>query len=127
LTFLITGGFGFIGSAVVRRLLTTTGDTVVNIDKMTYAASPASLGMHAHEARHIHIQADICDVEAMRVAFATHRPKAVMHLAAESHVDRSIDGPAEFIRTNVVGTQVLLEAAREYWNTLEPTAKTAGL
>ena len=123
LIFLITGGYGFIGSAVVRRLLATTGATVVNVDKMTYAASPASLGMHAGEARHIHIQADICDVEAMRAAFATHRPTAVMHLAAESHVDRSIDGPAEFIRTNVVGTQVLLEAAREYWNGLEATPK----
>jgi dTDP-glucose 4,6-dehydratase len=125
LTLLITGGFGFIGSAVVRRLLTATDHAIVNIDKMTYAATPASLGMHADDPRHIHIKADICDPEAMRAAFATHRPTAVMHLAAESHVDRSIDGPAEFIRTNVVGTQVLLEAAREYWNTLQGEAKAA--
>ena len=123
--FLITGGFGFIGSAVVRRLLSSSDETIINIDKMTYAASPAALGMHVGEARHIHIAADICDVEAMRAAFATHRPSAVMHLAAESHVDRSIDGPAEFIRTNVVGTQVLLEAAREHWNTLDAAAKAA--
>ena len=125
MSILITGGFGFIGSAVVRRLLSGSDETIINIDKMTYAASPAALGMHAGEARHIHIAADICDVEAMRAAFATHRPSAVMHLAAESHVDRSIDGPAEFIRTNVVGTQVLLEAAREHWNTLDAAAKAA--
>ena len=125
MSFLVTGGFGFIGSAVVRRLLTTRDETVVNIDKMTYAASPAALAMHAGDPRHIHFEADICDAEAMRAAFAAHKPSAVMHLAAESHVDRSIDGPAEFIRTNVVGTQVLLEAAREYWNTLDTTAKAA--
>ncbi|NKC32072.1 dTDP-glucose 4,6-dehydratase [Falsiroseomonas selenitidurans] len=125
MTILITGGFGFIGSAVVRRLLTTTEEVVVNVDLMTYAASPAALGMHAGDRRHIHIQADICDHEAMREAFATHRPDRVMHLAAESHVDRSIDGPAAFIRTNVVGTQVLLEAARHHWNTLDAAAKAA--
>mgnify|MGYP003393779984 CR=1 FL=1 len=123
MSLLITGGFGFIGSAVIRKLLVSTDEIVVNVDKMTYAASPAALGMHAGDPRHIHIQADICDVEAMRAAFAAHRPTAVMHLAAESHVDRSIDGPAEFIRTNVVGTQVLLEAAREYWNGLDAAAK----
>lgn len=125
MTILITGGFGFIGSAVVRRLLTTTEEVVVNVDLMTYAASPAALGMHAGDRRHIHIQADICDHEAMREAFATHRPDRVMHLAAESHVDRSIDGPAAFIRTNVVGTQVLLEAARQHWNTLDAATKAA--
>ncbi len=123
MTILVTGGFGFIGSAVVRHLLATTDETVVNLDKMTYAASPASLAMHAADRRHVHIQADICDMEAVRVAFATHRPTRVMHLAAESHVDRSIDGPAEFIRTNVVGTQVLLEAARAHWSTLDAAAK----
>lgn len=119
----VTGGFGFIGSAVVRHLLSTTDDTIVNLDKMTYAASPAALAMHAGDPRHIHIRADICDAEAVRAVFATHRPTHVMHLAAESHVDRSIDGPAEFISTNIVGTQVLLEAARAHWNTLDAPAK----
>jgi dTDP-glucose 4,6-dehydratase len=122
---LLTGGFGFIGSAVVRHLLATTGARIVNIDAMTYAASPASLAMQAADPRHIHIRADICDTEAMRAAFRDHRPDRVMHLAAESHVDRSIDGPAAFIRTNVVGTQVLLEAAREYWSALGAEAKAA--
>jgi dTDP-glucose 4,6-dehydratase len=123
LTILVTGGFGFIGSAVVRHLLTTTDQVVVNFDKMTYAASPAALAMHAGNPRHIPILADICDAEALRAAFAAHRPSHVMHLAAESHVDRSIDGPAEFISTNIVGTQVLLEAARAHWNTLDAPAK----
>ena len=125
MTLLVTGGYGFIGSAVLRHLLATTHHVVVNVDKLTYAASPAALGSEAGNPRHIHIQADICDAEAMRAAFAQHRPSAVMHLAAESHVDRSIDGPAEFIRTNVVGTQVLLEAARAHWNDLDTTARAA--
>ncbi|WP_206936311.1 dTDP-glucose 4,6-dehydratase [Roseococcus thiosulfatophilus] len=125
MTILLTGGFGFIGSAVVRHLLATTGETVVNLDKMTYAASPASLAMHAHDARHIHVKADICDAEAVRAAFAAHKPTRVMHLAAESHVDRSIDGPAEFIQTNIVGTQVLLEAARAHWMTLDEAGRAA--
>ena len=94
-------------------------EPVVNIDKLTYAASPEALESWRQHPRHVLIQADICDAEAMRSAFRTHRPRAVMHLAAESHVDRSIDGPAEFIRTNVVGTQVMLEAAREYWSSLD--------
>ncbi|MDB5380733.1 MAG: rfbB [Rhodospirillales bacterium] len=125
MSYLVTGGFGFIGSAVVRRLLATTDKAIVNVDAMTYAASPAALAMHSGNPRHVHIAADICDPEAVRAAFAAHRPSAVMHLAAESHVDRSIDGPAVFIRTNVVGTQVLLEAARDYWNTLDAEAKAA--
>jgi dTDP-glucose 4,6-dehydratase len=125
MTLLITGGFGFIGSAVLRRLLATTEEVVVNLDRMTYAASPESLGAWLHDRRHIHVKADICDAAAVREVFATHRPSRVMHLAAESHVDRSIDGPAEFIRTNVVGTQVLLEAAREHWASL-PAAEKAG-
>jgi dTDP-glucose 4,6-dehydratase len=125
MTLLITGGYGFIGSAVLRHLLATTGEVVVNVDKLTYAASPAALGAEAANPRHVHLRADICDAEAMRATFAQHRPSAVMHLAAESHVDRSIDGPAEFIRTNVVGTQVLLEAARAHWNALEGEAKAA--
>lgn len=125
MTILITGGFGFIGSAVVRHLLAGQDTSVVNIDNLTYAASPAALAAHVGSTRHIHLKADICDLEAMRAAFARYRPRAIMHLAAESHVDRSIDGPAEFIRTNVVGTQVLLEAAREYWNGLEAADKAA--
>jgi dTDP-glucose 4,6-dehydratase len=122
---LITGGLGFIGAAVVRRLLSTTDEVVVNLDRMTYAASPESLGPWLTHPRHIHVHADICDAAAVRAVFATHRPARVMHLAAESHVDRSIDGPAAFIRTNVVGTQVLLEAAREHWSSLEGPAKAA--
>jgi dTDP-glucose 4,6-dehydratase len=122
---LITGGLGFIGSAVVRRLLSTTDEVVVNLDCQTYAASPASLGDWLAHPRHVHVNADICDMAAVRAVFAQHRPSRVMHLAAESHVDRSIDGPAEFIRTNVVGTQVLLEAAREYWSSLDGAAKDA--
>lgn len=125
MTILITGGLGFIGSAVVRRLLATTDEVVVNLDRVTYAASPESLGPWLHDRRHVHLRADICDAEAVRAAFATYRPSRVMHLAAESHVDRSIDGPAEFIRTNVIGTQVLLEAAREYWSSLDAAAKAA--
>ncbi|MDW8315249.1 MAG: dTDP-glucose 4,6-dehydratase [Rhodovarius sp.] len=125
MAILVTGGFGFIGSAVVRHLLTRSDHVVVNVDKMTYAASPEALAMHAANPRHVHIRADICDAEALRAAFARYRPSHVMHLAAESHVDRSIDGPAEFIRTNVVGTEVLLEVAREYWSGLEPSARAA--
>jgi len=108
MTILITGGLGFIGSAVLRQLLATTDQVVVNIDCATYAASPESLGDWLTHPRHVHIKADICDVAAMQAAFTQHAPARVMHLAAESHVDRSIDGPAQFIQTNVVGTQVLL-------------------
>jgi dTDP-glucose 4,6-dehydratase len=115
MNILLTGGLGFIGSAVIRRLIRTTDHVVVNIDTETYAASHEALEEARGHHRHIHIKADICEAEAMRAAFAAWRPQVVMHLAAESHVDRSIDGPAAFIRTNVVGTQVLLEAAREYW------------
>jgi dTDP-glucose 4,6-dehydratase len=120
---LITGGLGFIGSAVVRHLIRTTDHVVVNVDKETYAASHDALEEARGHRRHVHLQADICDAEAMRAAFAQWRPQVVMHLAAESHVDRSIDGPAEFIRTNVVGTQVLLEAARAHWMSLDAPAK----
>jgi dTDP-glucose 4,6-dehydratase len=122
---LVTGGFGFIGSAVVRRLVLAEGAELVgNIDKRTYAASPEALEAALDHPRHRAFQADICDLDAVRAAFREIRPQAVMHLAAESHVDRSIDGPAEFVRTNVVGTQVMLEAAREYWAAL-PAAEKA--
>ena len=118
-TFLVTGGAGFIGSAVVRALIGTTGHRVINVDKLTYAGNLASLAEVATNPRHVFVQADICDTPAMQRLFAEHRPDVVMHLAAESHVDRSIDGPAEFIRTNVVGTSVLLEVVRRYWKGLQ--------
>lgn len=114
---LLTGGCGFIGSAVVRHAI-RTGHEIVNIDKMTYAASREALEEALTHKRHTLIEADICDPAAMRAAFAAHKPDAVMHLAAESHVDRSIDGPAAFIHTNITGTFILLEAARDYYGTL---------
>lgn len=120
---LLTGGCGFIGSAVVRHLIRTTDHVVVNVDKMTYAASEDALEEARTHPRYTHVRADIADAAAMRQAFATHRPDAVMHLAAESHVDRSIDGPAPFIQSNVVGTFVLLEAAREHWSGLKGEAR----
>ncbi|KXS55214.1 MAG: dTDP-glucose 4,6-dehydratase [Marinobacter sp. T13-3] len=120
-TFLITGGAGFIGSAVVRELINNTGHTVVNLDKLTYAGNLESLASIEENPRYTFIKADICDAGAMQSALAEHQPDIIMHLAAESHVDRSIDGPAEFIETNVVGTSVLLEAARQYWNNLKTT------
>jgi dTDP-glucose 4,6-dehydratase len=125
MVILVTGGFGFIGSAVARRLLATTDAVVVNIDRCTYAASPESLGEWRRHPRHVHIAADIRDAAAIHTIFVQWKPDRVMHLAAESHVDRSIDGPAEFITTNVVGTQVMLEAAREHWNGLTGEAKHA--
>jgi len=115
---LVTGGAGFIGSMVVRHVLSETDAQVVNLDKLTYAANPASLAPVEHDPRYAFEQADIADAAAVRAIFARHRPDAVMHLAAETHVDRSIDGPAAFIQTNVVGTGVLLEAARTYWAAL---------
>ncbi len=122
---LLTGGCGFIGSAVVRHLIRTTDDFVINVDKMTYAASEAALDAAGSDPRHLLIRADIADAAAMRQVFATHQPDAVMHLAAESHVDRSIDGPGPFIQTNVVGTYILLEAARDYFATLPPDRRAA--
>ncbi len=121
----LTGGCGFIGSAVVRHVLRTTGHDIVNVDKMTYAASLDALEEGQGHARHRLIRADIADAEAMRRVFAETRPDAVMHLAAESHVDRSIDGPSDFIRTNVVGTFTLLEAVRAYWTGLDGEARQA--
>jgi dTDP-glucose 4,6-dehydratase len=115
---IVTGGLGFIGSAVVRLLINETPHEVLNIDKVTYAANPASLGSAAADPRYRFVQADVADGPAMRQLFAEFAPHAVLHLAAESHVDRSIDGPAAFISTNVVGTFELLEAARAYWLTL---------
>ena len=115
---LVTGGCGFIGSAVIRRAIGTSQHEIVNIDKMTYAASEDALESALNHPRHTLVKADITDAAAMRAAFAVYQPDAVMHLAAESHVDRSIDGPADFVHTNVTGTFVMLDAAREYFGTL---------
>ncbi|HEX4111974.1 MAG TPA: dTDP-glucose 4,6-dehydratase [Stellaceae bacterium] len=120
---LLTGGCGFIGSAVVRHILRSTAHEIVDIDKMTYAASEEALAEAVGDPRHLLIRSDIADAATMASIFATHRPDAVMHLAAETHVDRAIDGPAEFIHSNIVGTYVLLEAARAYWNGLDGAAK----
>ena len=122
---LLTGGCGFIGSAVIRHLIRNTDHTVVNVDKMTYAASEDALEEARTDRRHLLVRADITDAGAMRDIFATHQPDAVMHLAAESHVDRSIDGPAPFIHTNVLGTFVLLDAARAYWSRLDKPGQQA--
>ena len=124
-TILVTGGAGFIGSAVVRHIIQDTPYHVVNLDKLTYAGNLESLNSVSDSPRYQFEQADICDRSAMERIFAQYRPDFVMHLAAESHVDRSIDGPAAFIETNIIGTYTLLEAARNYWNVLEPQAKAA--
>ena len=121
---LVTGGAGFIGSAVVRHLIQNTTHAVVNLDKLTYAGNLESLAMVSDDPRYAFEQVDICDAAALERVLATHRPDAVMHLAAESHVDRSIDGPADFIQTNIVGTYTLLEAVRSYWRAL-PVAQRA--
>lgn len=115
---LITGGAGFIGSAVVRHLIRDTAVQVVNVDKLTYAGNLESLAEVSASDRYAFEQVDICDGAALERVFREHQPDAVMHLAAESHVDRSIDGPAAFIETNIVGTYTLLEAARGYWQGL---------
>lgn len=120
---LVTGGAGFIGSAVVRHIIKNTQDTVVNVDKLTYAGNLESLAEVSENNRYYFEHADICDKAAMERIFAKHKPDAVMHLAAESHVDRSITGPAAFIETNIVGTYVLLEAARGYWSELDVDKK----
>ena len=115
MTVLITGGAGFIGSAVVRHIIQNTQDSVVNVDKLTYAGNLESLTEVAGNPRYAFEQVDICDRAELDRIFAQHRPDAVMHLAAESHVDRSIDSAGKFIQTNIVGTFNLLEAARAYW------------
>ncbi|KTF16424.1 dTDP-glucose 4,6-dehydratase [Pseudoalteromonas sp. H103] len=120
---LVTGGAGFIGSAVVRHIIENTTDSVVNLDKLTYAGNLESLKSVDCNDRYAFEHVDICNREALDRVFKSHKPDAVMHLAAESHVDRSITGPAEFIQTNIVGTYNLLEAAREYWNTLNDDDK----
>ncbi|MBL4832104.1 MAG: dTDP-glucose 4,6-dehydratase [Aliivibrio sp.] len=122
---LVTGGAGFIGSAVVRHVINSTTDSVINVDKLTYAGNLDSLSDVCDHERYAFEQVDICDSHELQRVFFEHQPDVVMHLAAESHVDRSIDGPAAFIETNIVGTYTLLEATRAYWNTLDPTKKEA--
>jgi dTDP-glucose 4,6-dehydratase len=121
---LVTGGAGFIGSAVCRRLI-ASGASVVNFDKLTYAACLASLAEVEGSNRYAFVQGDVADRDAVRAVFETHRPDAVMHLAAESHVDRSIESSEPFIRTNVVGTHVMLEEALRHWRGLAPAAAEA--
>jgi dTDP-glucose 4,6-dehydratase len=120
---LVTGGAGFIGSAVIRHILKNTDDSIVNLDKLTYAGNLESLSEVEASDCYSFEQVDICDRAELDRVFTKHQPDAVMHLAAESHVDRSIDGPAEFIETNIIGTYQLLEATRQYWNNLDDNSK----
>jgi dTDP-D-glucose 4,6-dehydratase len=120
---LVTGGAGFIGSALIRHLIKNTGHEVLNLDKLTYAGNLESLQGIATDTRYEFVQADIVDQVAVSAIIARFQPQAIMHLAAESHVDRSIDGPSDFIQTNIVGTYSLLEAARAYWLTLPEPEK----
>jgi dTDP-glucose 4,6-dehydratase len=120
---LITGGCGFIGSAVVRHVIRDTDWTVANVDKLTYAGNLDSLAEAANSNRHRHFRIDICDRPALDAVLGEVRPDAILHLAAESHVDRSIDGAAPFIQTNVVGTYTLLDAALAYWRTLDSDSR----
>ena len=120
---LITGGAGFIGSAVIRYVIQNTQYNVLNIDKLTYAGNLESLADIEQNSRYYFNQIDICDVSALEQALNNFQPDVIMHLAAESHVDRSIDGPAAFIQTNIVGTYTLLEATRKYWLTLNQDKK----
>jgi dTDP-glucose 4,6-dehydratase len=120
---IVTGGAGFIGSALIRHLIKNTSHEVCNLDKLTYAGCPESLKEVDSNDRYSFIQADICDYEGVKTLFNKFQPDAIMHLAAESHVDRSIDGPMEFIQTNIVGTANLLNCALEYWNDLNPEKK----
>lgn len=120
---LVTGGAGFIGSAVVRHIIQDTDNTVLNVDKLTYAGNLESLATVVDNSRYQFSQTDICDRAALDQLFETFQPDAVMHLAAESHVDRSITGPAAFIETNIIGTYQLLEAVRHYWNGLAEDKK----
>ncbi|WP_335916786.1 dTDP-glucose 4,6-dehydratase [Shewanella chilikensis] len=122
---LVTGGAGFIGSAVIRHIIESTQDSVINVDKLTYAGNLESLSIIDKSERYAFEKVDICNSEELERVFETHKPDAVMHLAAESHVDRSIDGPSEFMQTNIIGTYNLLEASRKYWLSLDERGKQA--
>ena len=123
MNILVTGGAGFIGSAVIRHIIQNTNNQVLNIDKLTYAGNLESLKEIDQHSNYEFKQIDICDTEQITAAIDAFQPNAIMHLAAESHVDRSIDGPAAFIETNIVGTYTLLEAARKYWMGLDAEAQ----
>ena len=120
---LVTGGAGFIGSALIRHIIQNSSQEVVNVDSLTYAGNLDSLKNIEKDPRYSFEHADICDEEKIKHIFEQHRPDAVMHLAAESHVDRSIDGPDQFIQTNIIGTYTLLDVSRQYWCTLTPEAR----
>jgi dTDP-glucose 4,6-dehydratase len=123
-TILVTGGAGFIGSNFVLQWITNETSSVINLDKLTYAGNPGNLASVAFDPSYKFLQGDICDRELVAELLITHRPRAIVHFAAESHVDRSIHGPDDFVRTNVNGTFSLLEEARAYWSGLEPKEKT---
>lgn len=123
-TILVTGGAGFIGSAVIRHLINETDHTVVNVDKLTYAGNLESLVSVSANARYSFEQVDICDAAEIQRVLLQYQPDIIMHLAAESHVDRSIDGPAEFIHTNIIGSYTMLEQARLYWADLTEAKKS---
>jgi dTDP-glucose 4,6-dehydratase len=122
---LVTGGAGFIGSNLVLSAIAATGEPLVNLDKLTYAGNPANLDALRGDARHIFVKGDIADRALVRELLGRHRPRAILHLAAESHVDRSIEGPADFVQTNVVGTFALLEEARAHWLSLAAPERAA--
>ncbi len=122
---LVTGGAGFIGSAVIRHIIENTSDEVVNLDKLTYAGNLESLQSISDNPRYVFEQVDICNREELERVFSKYKPDVVMHLAAESHVDRSIDGPSEFIQTNIIGTYNLLETSRQYWLNLKEEDRAA--
>ena len=120
---LITGGAGFIGSAVIRHIINNSNNSVVNIDKLTYAGNIESIDSIKNNDRYVFEKEDICNADEVKRIFIEHEPDIVMHLAAESHVDRSIDDPGEFIKTNIVGTYILLQQARIYWSSLKGSKK----
>jgi dTDP-glucose 4,6-dehydratase len=120
---LVTGGAGFIGANFVLDWLNASDEAVLNVDKLTYAGNLSTLKSQQDNPLHVFVRADICDRDTLDALFAQHKPRAVLHFAAESHVDRSIHGPSDFVQTNVVGTFTLLEAARAYWNTLNDVDK----
>lgn len=122
---LITGGAGFIGSAVCRFLFNKTEHTIINVDTLTYAADPSTLDSIADSPRYNFVRQDICDAIGLQKVFEEYKPDSIMHLAAESHVDRSIDGPDIFIKTNIVGTYNMLQVARKHWMSLPDNAKTS--